>query len=99
MNACTHACTHTDSHTHTCAYMHTHTHPNTHTPVAYQGNETEEKFLKGESVLNSGFKLHRPMAFDSCFRKQHGGVHCLRVQQHLDSLQARIHRPGLICRC
>ena len=49
MNAHTYACTHAQSHTHapTCAHTRVHTH--THTPVAYQGNqsnESEEKVFK-----------------------------------------------------
>ncbi len=33
----------THTHTHTPTHTHTHTHLHTHTPVAYQGNEIEEK--------------------------------------------------------
>ena len=46
MNARTHARTHTDSHTHARARAHARTHARTHAPVAYQGNETEEKVFK-----------------------------------------------------
>ena len=35
-------------HTPTHAHTETHTLMHTHTPVAYQGNETEEKVLKRE---------------------------------------------------
>ena len=46
MNARTHARTHTDSHTHARA----------HTPVAYQDNETEEKFFKKRKVFKEDLK-------------------------------------------
>ena len=62
MNVHTHACTHTDSHTH--ARKHTdsrtharvHTHKHAHTPVAHQGNETEEKVFKKRRVFKEDLK-------------------------------------------
>ena len=45
---------HTHTHTHTHRDSHTHTH--THTPVAYQGNETEEKFFKKRKVFKEDLK-------------------------------------------
>ena len=46
--------THTHTHTHTQRLAHAHTH--THTPVAYQGNETEEKFFKKRKVFREDLK-------------------------------------------
>ena len=43
-----HECTHTDSHMH--AHTRTHTHTHTQTPVAYQGNETEQMGSEGAGV-------------------------------------------------
>ena len=48
MNAHTHASIHTDSHTHT----HTHT----HTPVAYMGNEVQEKVFRKIMVFKEDLK-------------------------------------------
>ena len=66
MDARTHARTHTDSHTQARAHTHKHTHtlthslflspPHTHTPVAYQGNETEEKVFKKRKVFKEDLK-------------------------------------------
>ena len=52
MDARTHARMHTDLHTH----ARTHTHEHTHTPVAYQGNETEEKVFKKRKVFKEDLK-------------------------------------------
>ena len=46
MNAHTHARTHTDSRAHA----------HTHTPVAYQGNKTEEKVSKKRKVFKEDLK-------------------------------------------
>ena len=62
MNAHIHARTHTDSHPHRLAppphHTHTRTHARarTHTPVAYQGNETEEKVFKKRKVFKGDLK-------------------------------------------
>ena len=49
---------HTHTHTLTRARTHTHTHTHTHTqtPVAYQGNETEEKVFKQRKVFKEDLK-------------------------------------------
>ena len=49
------------THTQTCTYActHTHTHKHTHTPVAYQGNETEEKVFKKRKVFKENLKEQR----------------------------------------
>ena len=55
MNAQTRTCTHAhNAHTQT----HTHKHARTHarTPVAYQGNETEEKGFQKRKVLKEDLK-------------------------------------------
>ena len=49
-----HAHTQTRIHTHACTHIHTHTY--THTPVAYQGNETEEKVFKKRKVFKEDLK-------------------------------------------
>ena len=47
---------HTHMHIHT--QMHAHTqHTHTHTPVAYQGNETEEKVFKKRKIFKEDLKL------------------------------------------
>ena len=58
MNAHTHTFAHTDSHTHarTHAHTRTHTHTHTHTPVAYQGNETDEKFFLKRKIFKEDLK-------------------------------------------
>ena len=62
MNAHTHANTQTRTHTHantqTRAHTHACTHTNTHahTPVAHQGNETEEKVFKKRKVFKEDLK-------------------------------------------
>ena len=46
-------------HTHTHARTHTHAHTHTqhtHTPVAYQGNETEETVFKKRKVFKEDLK-------------------------------------------
>ena len=43
-------------HTPTHAHTETHTLMHTHTPVAYQGNETEEKVFKKRKVFKEDLK-------------------------------------------
>ena len=54
MNTHTHAHTHSHRLTHVCTHTHTHTHA--HTPIAYQGNETEEKVFKKRKVFKEDLK-------------------------------------------
>ena len=54
-----HTHTHRDSHARARTHTHTHTHTpkqHTHTPVAYQGNETEEKIFKKRKVFKEDLK-------------------------------------------
>ena len=52
----THTHTRTHTHSHTCACTHTHTHTHAHTPIAYQGNETEENVFKKRKVFKEDLK-------------------------------------------
>ena len=56
MNAHTHTHTHARMRVGAHACTHTHTHTHTHTPVAYQGNEAEEKVFKKRKVFKEGLK-------------------------------------------
>ena len=47
---------HTHTHTHTHIHRLTHAHAHTHIPVAYHGNETEEKFFLKRKVLKEDLK-------------------------------------------
>ena len=49
-----HERTHTCIHTHRLAHTHTHTH--THTPVAYMGNEIQEKVFRKIMVFKEDLK-------------------------------------------
>ena len=56
MNAHTHTLTHTLTHSRTRACARTHARTHTHTPVAYQGNETEEKVFNKRKVFKEDLK-------------------------------------------
>ena len=47
---------HTRTHAHTQTRTRTHTRTHTYTPVAYQGNETEEKVFKKRKVFKEDVK-------------------------------------------